>query len=39
MFSSPDELVDGLMAAGVNVLVTANNHSVDRGGAGIKRTG
>ncbi len=37
-FSSPDELVDGLMAAGVNVLVTANNHSVDRGGAGIKRT-
>jgi len=37
-FSSPDELVDGLMAAGVNVLVTANNHSVDRGGNGIRRT-
>ncbi|HPP90584.1 CapA family protein [Tenuifilum sp.] len=37
-FSSPDELVDGLMAAGVNVLVTANNHSVDRGGDGIRRT-
>jgi poly-gamma-glutamate synthesis protein (capsule biosynthesis protein) len=37
-FSSPDELVDGLMAAGVNVLVAANNHSVDRGSAGIKRT-
>lgn len=37
-FSSPDELVDGLMDAGVNVLVTANNHSVDRGGQGIQRT-
>ncbi len=37
-FSSPDELVDGLRAAGVNVLVTANNHSVDRGGVGLQRT-
>jgi len=37
-FSSPDALVDGLMATGVNVLVTANNHSVDRGGQGIRRT-
>lgn len=37
-FSSPDELVDGLISVGVNVLVTANNHSVDRGGEGIKRT-
>jgi len=37
-FSSPDALVDGLTAAGVNVLVTANNHSVDRGGQGIQRT-
>lgn len=37
-FSSPDALVDGLTSAGVNVLVTANNHSVDRGGQGIRRT-
>jgi len=37
-FSSPDNLVDGLMNAGVDVLVTANNHSVDRGKDGIIRT-
>lgn len=37
-FSSPDALIDGLTAAGINVLVTANNHSVDRGGQGIQRT-
>jgi poly-gamma-glutamate synthesis protein (capsule biosynthesis protein) len=37
-FSSPDELVDGLMKANVNVLVTANNHTVDRGKQGIIRT-
>lgn len=37
-FSSPDELVDGLTNAGVNVLVTANNHTVDRGKKGITRT-
>lgn len=37
-FSSPDALVDGLAASGVNVLVTANNHSVDRGGVGMSRT-
>lgn len=37
-FSSPDALVDGLLNAGVNVLVTANNHSADRGAEGIKRT-
>ncbi|HOZ13271.1 MAG TPA: CapA family protein [Tenuifilaceae bacterium] len=37
-FSSPDNLVDGLMSAGVDVLVTANNHSVDRGKDGIIRT-
>ncbi|HRX32524.1 MAG TPA: CapA family protein [Tenuifilaceae bacterium] len=37
-FSSPDELVDGLVNSGVNVIVNANNHSVDRGGSGIKRT-
>jgi poly-gamma-glutamate synthesis protein (capsule biosynthesis protein) len=37
-FSSPDELADGLTNAGVNVLVTANNHTVDRGKKGITRT-
>ncbi|HCX98744.1 MAG TPA: capsule biosynthesis protein CapA, partial [Bacteroidales bacterium] len=37
-FSSPDELVDGIVAAGGNVLVTANNHTVDRGKQGIIRT-
>lgn len=37
-FSSPDNLVDGLMGAGVDVLVNANNHSVDRGKDGIIRT-
>ncbi len=37
-FSSPDELIDGLTNAGINVLVTANNHTVDRGKQGILRT-
>lgn len=37
-FSSPDELVDGVIGAGVDVLVTANNHTVDRGKKGIIRT-
>lgn len=37
-FSSPDELADGLRNNGFDFVVTANNHSVDRGDAGIKRT-
>ena len=37
-FSSPDELVDGVVGAGVDVLVTANNHTVDRAKKGIVRT-
>ena len=37
-FSSPDELADGLRNNGFDFIVTANNHSVDRGDAGIKRT-
>ncbi|HNS30194.1 MAG TPA: CapA family protein [Tenuifilaceae bacterium] len=37
-FSSPDELIDGLTNVGVDILVTANNHSVDRGKQGILRT-
>jgi poly-gamma-glutamate synthesis protein (capsule biosynthesis protein) len=37
-FSSPDALVDGVLEAGVDVLVTANNHTVDRYKSGIHRT-
>lgn len=37
-FSSPDELAVGCKNAGIDILVTANNHSCDRGGAGITRT-
>ena len=37
-FSSPDALLDGLMNAGFNVLVNANNHALDRGSAGLVRT-
>jgi poly-gamma-glutamate capsule biosynthesis protein CapA/YwtB (metallophosphatase superfamily) len=37
-FSSPDELAVGCKNAGVDIFVTANNHSCDRGGQGIVRT-
>lgn len=37
-FSAPDELAHELKASGVDVLVTANNHCVDRGRKGIERT-
>ncbi len=37
-FSSPDALAVALKAVGFDVLVTANNHSVDRGRRGIERT-
>ena len=37
-FSSPDALLDGLMDAGFNVLVNANNHALDRGSEGLRRT-
>jgi poly-gamma-glutamate synthesis protein (capsule biosynthesis protein) len=37
-FSSPDQLALALRNAGVDVLATANNHSVDRGKIGIIRT-
>lgn len=37
-FSSPDELAVACQEAGLDVLVTSNNHSCDRGGDGIKRT-
>ncbi len=37
-FSSPDALADACMEAGIDVLVTANNHCVDRGKEGLERT-
>ncbi len=37
-FSSPDVLADALQTAGVDVLVTANNHCVDRRRQGLERT-
>jgi poly-gamma-glutamate capsule biosynthesis protein CapA/YwtB (metallophosphatase superfamily) len=37
-FSSPDALLDGLMNAGFNVLVNANNHALDWGSEGLVRT-
>jgi poly-gamma-glutamate synthesis protein (capsule biosynthesis protein) len=37
-FSSPDELATACKKSGIDVLVTANNHSCDRGKKGILRT-
>ena len=37
-FSSPDELALGCKNVGIDVLVTANNHSCDRKNSGIIRT-
>ncbi|NJN41411.1 MAG: CapA family protein [Flammeovirgaceae bacterium] len=37
-FCAPDELAVSLKEAGIDVLVTANNHSADRGKDGIIRT-
>ncbi len=37
-FSAPDELLVAIRDAGFDVLVTANNHSVDRGRQGLERT-
>jgi len=37
-FSAPDELAKTLKASGFDVLVTANNHCVDRGRKGLERT-
>ncbi|MDR2802377.1 MAG: CapA family protein [Prevotellaceae bacterium] len=37
-FSAPDELAQALGNAGFDVLVTANNHSCDKGEKGIRRT-
>lgn len=37
-FSAPDELLKTLKDVGFDVLVTANNHCVDRGRKGLERT-
>lgn len=37
-FSAPDELADALKDAGFDVAITSNNHMMDKGGAGLKRT-
>jgi hypothetical protein len=37
-FSAPDALLTALKDMGLDVLVTANNHCVDRGKAGLERT-
>ena len=37
-FSSPDELAHACKQNGIDILVTANNHSWDRGKQGILRT-
>ena len=37
-FSSPDALAQHLQQAGVDVLVTANNHALDQGSRGLYRT-
>nr|WP_315020271.1 CapA family protein [uncultured Aminipila sp.] len=37
-FCAPDELADALKDTGFDVAITSNNHMMDRGGAGMKRT-
>jgi poly-gamma-glutamate capsule biosynthesis protein CapA/YwtB (metallophosphatase superfamily) len=37
-FSAPDSLIPALQRAGIDALVTANNHSCDRGLKGLTRT-
>ena len=37
-FSSPDQLGEALKRAGFDILVTANNHALDRGQSGLERT-
>lgn len=37
-FNSPDSLLDYMKADGFDMLLTANNHSLDTGIAGLKRT-
>lgn len=37
-FNCPDSLADTIKKAGLNLVLTANNHSMDNGAAGLKRT-
>jgi len=37
-FSGPDQLIQGLLYAGIDIVGTANNHSCDKGSFGIDRT-
>ncbi len=37
-FNTPDELADTIKDSGINMLMTANNHSYDTGFFGLKRT-
>ena len=38
VFNAPDSVLDALKADGVDVLTTANNHCLDKDGAGLYRT-
>lgn len=38
IFNAPDQLGESIKKAGFDILTTANNHSLDRGYYGIKRT-
>ena len=37
-FNTPDEFVDAIKNAGFNLLFTSNNHALDRGEKGVKKT-
>lgn len=37
-FNAPDQIVDALLKSGVDLMSTANNHSMDTGEQGVKRT-
>ncbi len=37
-FNAPETLADAIKQAGFNILTTANNHSLDRGEAGVLKT-
>lgn len=37
-FNSPDQLVDAVRDGGINIVSTANNHAMDMGAVGLKRT-
>ncbi len=37
-FNTPDDFITALKNAGFNLLSTANNHALDRGEAGVRRT-